>query len=86
MLESGGWPIVVTEAQVAAANHLARAHTGIDVDHTGSAGLAGVIALRAGASVVAPTERVAVVLSGRGRKTLGSGLYFSLLGRSPPNR
>ncbi len=76
MLESGGWPIVVTEAQVAAANHLARAHTGIDVDHTGSAGLAGVIALRAGTPVVAPTERVAVLLSGRGRKTLGSGLYF----------
>ncbi len=68
MLESGGWPVVVTEAQVAAANDLARAHTGIDVDHTGSAGLAGLVALRAaGTPLVMPTERVAVVFSGRRR-------------------
>lgn len=68
MLESGGWPIVVTEPEIERANALGRAATGIDVDHTGSAGLAGTLALsdlfRAGGSVMRPDERLAVIFSG----------------------
>jgi threonine synthase len=63
MLESGGRPIVVSEETLREANDLARAATGIAVDHTGSAGLAGVIALRQ-AGIIASTERVAVIFSG----------------------
>jgi threonine synthase len=42
-IEGGGWPLVVTEDELARANELARAATGSDVDHTGSAGLAGIV-------------------------------------------
>jgi threonine synthase len=45
MLQTGGYPVVVSEAQIARANDIARAATGIDVDHTGSAGLAGLLAV-----------------------------------------
>jgi threonine synthase len=47
MARSGGWPVVVDEDTVAEAHHLAHAHTAIPVDPTGTAGLAGVLALRA---------------------------------------
>ena len=63
MLESGGRPIVVSEDMLREANDLARSATGIAVDHTGSAGLAGVIALRQ-AGIIGSTERVAVIFSG----------------------
>jgi threonine synthase len=43
MLRSGGAPIVVSEDELCRANDLARRHTTIDVDHTGSAGLAGLL-------------------------------------------
>ena len=43
MLRSDGQARVVTEEMVARANQLARTHTGIDVGHTGSAGLAGLL-------------------------------------------
>jgi threonine synthase len=43
MLRSEGQAKVVTEAMIQRANHLARAHTGIKVSHTGSAGLAGLL-------------------------------------------
>jgi threonine synthase len=43
MIDSGGWPIVVSEDQVVEANRLGREHTGIDVDATGTAGLAGLL-------------------------------------------
>jgi threonine synthase len=43
MIETGGWPVVVGERQILDANELARTHTGIDVDATGSAGLAGLL-------------------------------------------
>jgi hypothetical protein len=76
MISTGGWPVVVTEAQIAEANRLGCETTGIDVDYTGSAGLAGVLALaeagRAhGARVLDPAEQVAVIFSGarRTRKT-----------------
>jgi threonine synthase len=41
MVETGGSAIVADEPALVEANRLARATTGIDVDHTGSAGLAG---------------------------------------------
>jgi threonine synthase len=43
MLATGGHPIVVGETTLEEANRLARKTTGIDVDHTGSAGFAGAI-------------------------------------------
>jgi threonine synthase len=63
MLATGGRPVVVGEATLADANHLAVAATGIDVDPTGSAGLAGLLALRA-AGEVAEDERVALLFTG----------------------
>ncbi len=43
MLRSEGQAKVVSEEMITRANHLARIHTGIEVGHTGSAGLAGVL-------------------------------------------
>jgi threonine synthase len=63
MLVTGGHPVVVGEAQLEEAYALARTMTGVDVDHTGAAGLAGLLELhRAGA--IEPGEKVAVVFSG----------------------
>jgi threonine synthase len=45
MLQTGGWPVVVGEDILREANALAREATGIAVDPTGSAGLAGCVAL-----------------------------------------
>ena len=61
MADTGGSPVVASEADVVRAHELARAHTDIKVSPTGSAGLAGVLALRAS---IADHERVAVVFSG----------------------
>jgi threonine dehydratase len=61
MVDGGGSPVVVTEAHVAEANDLGRATTGVNASHTGTAGLAGLIALR---EQVGSDERVAVVFSG----------------------
>jgi len=63
MLATGGRPLVVDEGLLARANALARRSTGIDVDHTGSAGLAGLLALRS-AGEVSDDERVAVLFTG----------------------
>ncbi|MBP1706248.1 MAG: Pyridoxal-5'-phosphate-dependent enzyme, beta subunit, partial [Chloroflexi bacterium] len=63
MLAAGGSAVVVDEADLEEANALARESTGIDVDHTGSSGLAGLLALvRAGE--VRPDENVAVLFTG----------------------
>jgi threonine synthase len=71
MIESGGHPVVVDEDLVMEANAVARETTGIDVDHTGSAGLAGLMTLhREGA--IEPNERVAVLFTGVARRE-GSG-------------
>jgi threonine synthase len=43
MLRSEGQAKVVSEEMITRANHLARIHTGIEVGHTGSAGLAGML-------------------------------------------
>lgn len=61
MESTGGSPIVVTEAHVLEANELGRRTTGIDASHTGTAGLAGLLAIR---DQVSPDERVAVIFSG----------------------
>jgi threonine synthase len=65
MLRTGGQPLVVDEETLLEANRLARSGTGIDVDHTGSAGLAGFLEL--GARSFDPNERVAVLFTGRKR-------------------
>jgi threonine dehydratase len=63
MLATDGSPIVVSEEMLEEANRLAREGTGIDVDHTGSAGLAGLLELgRRGE--IGPDERVAVLFTG----------------------
>jgi threonine synthase len=57
----GGGPIVVSEPTVLEANSLAARATDIDASHTGTAGLAGLLAIR---GELAADERVAVVFSG----------------------
>jgi len=66
MLRTGGRALVVSEDELAEANRLAVETTGINVDATGSAGLAGLVKLcRQG--LVAPRERVAVLFTGARR-------------------
>lgn len=60
---SHGSPVVVDEATLLEANEIARSTTGIDVDPTGSAGLAGLLALRRH-GLVAANETVAVIFTG----------------------
>jgi threonine synthase len=63
MLLTGGRAVVVDEATLEAANAHARPDLGIDADHTGTAGLAGLIQLTRD-GVVRPDETVAVIFSG----------------------
>jgi threonine synthase len=72
MLLSGGWPIVVAEEDLVRANDLAREATGIEVCHTGSAGLAGLLALERQVPIdspgrLLPHEHVAVLFTGQDR-------------------
>jgi threonine synthase len=60
-----GSTVVVPESDVLRANELARAHTVIDVDHTGTAGLAGLLAER---DRIADDERVVVLFTGVRRR------------------
>ena len=66
MLKTGGWPLVVGEDLLLEANATARETTGVNVDHTGSAGLAGLMNAVALDSRLA-TERIAVLFSGVSR-------------------
>ncbi len=66
MVDSGGFPVVVSEEELVRANHLARRHTGIDVDETGSAGLAGLLEVQRAVSL-GPTETIGVIFSGARR-------------------
>ena len=63
MLRSGGSTLIVSEDELTRANDLARRHTAIDVDHTGTAGLAGLMQLNA---TYAPgnDETIAVLFTG----------------------
>jgi hypothetical protein len=54
---------VVDEATLRRANELARDATGIDVDHTGSSGLAGLMAMRS-AGAIGDDDRVGVLFTG----------------------
>ena len=63
MLVSGGGPVVVSEDLLARANALAADATHIDVDPTGSAGLAGLLALR-DRGAIGDHERVGVLFTG----------------------
>ncbi len=66
MIETGGTPVVVDEQTLRRANDLARGTTHINVDHTGSSGLAGLMALRH-AGAIRDDERVAVLFTGARR-------------------
>jgi len=63
MLVSGGGPVVVSEGLLVRANALAVDTTHIDVDPTGSSGLAGLLTLR-DQGVIGDHERVGVLLTG----------------------
>lgn len=63
MLVTGGRPLVVDEELLVDANRLAVARTGVRVDPTGSAGLAGLLDARR-RGVVADRDRVAVLFTG----------------------
>jgi threonine synthase len=67
MLETGGQPVVVDEETLAEANEVAGATTGIEADHTGTAGLAGLIDLIR-RSEVRMDESVAVIFTGIRRR------------------
>ena len=61
MSDSGGSPVVATEDHIVQALALAQRTTSIDVSPTGTAGLAGILAMR---DEIGNDERVAVVFSG----------------------
>jgi threonine synthase len=63
MLATGGTPVVVDEETLLQANVHGRRTTAIDVDHTGTAGLAGLLALRSEGEI-GPDERVGVLFTG----------------------
>ncbi len=67
MLVTGGYPVVVDEALVGEAVALGRETTGIDVDPTGTAGLAGLLELRR-RGAVGDDETVAVLFTGVTRR------------------
>jgi threonine synthase len=66
MLATGGWPVVVGEETLAAAHALGREATGIAVDPTGTAGLAGLMHLLA-SGVRLRNETIAVLFTGAER-------------------
>ena len=66
MLATGGYPVVVGEAMLRRANELGSVATRIEVDHTGTAGLAGLVELL-DRGEVEPDERVAVLFTGARR-------------------
>ena len=67
MARTGGGVVVVDEVTIRTANDLGRAATGIDVDETGTAGLAGLLALLRSGDV-RPDETVAVLFTGVRRR------------------
>ncbi len=72
MLTTGGCPLVVAEETLSAANALALEATAVPVDATGSAGLAGLLALRASGRV-SDDESVVVLFTGATRTHTPTG-------------
>ncbi len=72
MLATGGKPYVVGEGALVRAHEVAVDATGIDVDPTGSSGLAGLLELRA-AGEVDDDERVGVLFTGIDRTHMTEG-------------
>jgi threonine synthase len=72
LLETGGYPVTVSEETLMEANDLARRATGIDADHTGSAGLAGLLVLKRDGPVQGE-ENVAVLFTGIRREARTEG-------------
>jgi threonine synthase len=70
MLATDGTPVLVSEESLREANDLARQATRIDVGHTGSAGLAGLIEL-ARRGELRREERVAVLFTGAAQGAAG---------------
>jgi threonine synthase len=64
MLRAGGAPVVVSEDDLRTANELARRHTTIDVDHTGTAGLAGLVRTLTDSSAIRSDDTVVVLFTG----------------------
>jgi threonine synthase len=65
MPTTGGLPLVVTENSLSEANRLAVSATGINVDVTGAAGLAGLLEMRRAAAIGA-SDHAAVLFTGYG--------------------
>lgn len=66
MIESAGSPVIVSEERLQDANRIAVSTTGIAVDATGTAGLAGVLELQSRGEI-AHDESVAVIFTGHRR-------------------
>ena len=66
MLESGGRPLVVSDEELRRAGGLAQEHTGIEVDASGAAGLAGWARL-CQEGVIGADERSLVLFTGARR-------------------
>ena len=64
MDRTGGWPVVAPERDVLAAHALVQTSMPVDVSTTGTAGLAGLLAVR---DQLAPDDHVAIVLTGTTR-------------------
>jgi threonine synthase len=66
MIQSGGFPVVVSEERLVTANDLASTVAGLPADHTGTAGLAGLLQLFE-EGLVGPDENVLVLFTGARR-------------------
>lgn len=66
ILKTGGRALFVTEEQLEQANGLVNETTAIGADHTGTAGVAGVMALL-GLDIIHPYEKVGVFITGKKR-------------------
>jgi hypothetical protein len=72
MLATGGGSVIADESTLREARAIGLATTGIDADETGTAGLAGLLAL-ARRGDLATTETVAILFTGIRRTTASDG-------------
>ncbi len=63
LVASGGWPVIVSEEMLDEANAAVREHTAIRADHTGTAGLAGLMTLSRH-DELDPGETVVAIVTG----------------------